>query len=374
VSFRQTKTPVSGSSKRINECGNTADGDSRKRGEALRTGFRKLTFAIVAMVMPGSAWAACTVSDTPNTSLGTYSSPALQKSAAAYARVSAGFDCQDALLSLLSNNTLSVTATSTTNFKLKLTGGTDTADYVLAADAGGTTPIAAGIRFFYLRGSLVNLAGLLGNSTRNVQIYVKPSATATLAAGTYTGSFKLAWDWNLCTSLSAVVCTGYTQSATPVTATVSVSMVVTSRPVAVVITTRTTYDPISSTNNPRSIPGSKQRTTITLTNTDIIPVDANSLNVVLPTPGRGAVALDGDGTASPAFVTTAEGSPASSLAVTYAAPASTTDDVDFSSNGGTSWTYDPTTTPRSVTNVRIRPRGTMAAGSSFSVSLPYTLF
>ena len=339
----------------------------------MRTGFTKLISALV-FAMPGSAWAACTVSNTSDTALGTYSSAALQKGAAPYAKVAGGFDCADALLSLLSNNTLAVTATSTTNFKLKLAGGTDTADYVLAADANGATPIPAGTKFHYLNGSLINLAGLLGNSTRNVQIYVKPLGAAALTPGTYTGSFSLAWEWKLCTSLSAVVCTGYTQSTVPITATVAVSMVVTLRPVAVVITTRTTYDPLSATNNPRSIPGSKQRTTITLTNTDIVAVDADSLKVILPTPNRGAVALDGDGTASTAYVTTAEGSPASSLAVTYTTPASTTDDVDFSANGGTSWTYDPTAAPKAVTTVRVRPRGTMAAGSSFSVSLPYVLF
>jgi len=346
----------------------------RKGGETLRTGFTKLIIAAVATTMPGAAWAACTVSDTPDTSLGTYSSPALQKSTAAYAKVSAGFDCQDALLSLLSNNTLSVTATSATNFKLKLSGGTDTADYVLAADVSGATPIVAGTKFFYLNGSLINLAGLLGNSTRNVQIYVKPTATASLTPGTYTGSFKLAWDWKLCTSLSTVVCTGYTESPKPVTATITVSMVVTLRPVTVVITTRTTYDPISTTNNPHSIPGSKQRTSITLTNTDTVAVDADTLKIILPTPNRGAVALDGDGTASTAYVKTTEGSPASSLAVTYTTPASTTDDVDFWAAGSTDWDYDPTTTPQAVTRVRIRPHGSMAAGSSFSVSLPYILF
>lgn len=103
-------------------------------------------------------------------------------------------------------------------------------------------------------------------------------------------------------------------------------------------------------------------------------LDGNTLAVTLPTPAGLQVALDGDGTASTAYVVTEEGSPASSLAVTYAAPSSTTDYIDFSSNGGTSWTYDPSAAPKSVTNVRIRPRGTMAAGSKFSVSLPYALF
>lgn len=346
----------------------------RNRDEALRTGFTKLLIAAAAFAMPSSAWAACTVADTGPTALGTYSSPALQKGSAPYAQVPGGFDCADALLSVLSANSLSVTATSTQGFKLKSTTTADTADYVLAADSAGTTPIPPGTKFVYMNGGLINLLGLLGGSTRNVQVYVKPSAAAAIPAGTYTGSFKLAWEWKLCTVVVTVACVGTTQSTSPVTATVAVTMVVQARPVAVVMTTRTTYDPVSAGNNPRAIPGSRQRTTITLTNTDIIAVDANSLAVVLPTPARGTVALDGDGTASTAYLTTAEGSPASSLAVTYTAPGNTADDVDFSSDGGTNWTYDPSAAPKSVTNVRIRPRGTMAAGSSFSVSLPYALF
>jgi len=227
-----------------------------------------------------------------------------------------------------------------------------------------------------MNGGIINLLGLLGGSARNVQVHVRPSSLTAVAPGTYKGSFTIGWEWRFCSLLGVgSLCAGTLYQSSAVTsAKVDVTMIVSARPVAVVITTRTTYDPISTTNNPRAIPGSKQRTTITLTNPDIVAVDANSVAVVLPTPTRAAVALDGDGTASSAFVTTAEGSPASSLAVTYATPASATDDVDFSANGGRSWTYDPTTTPKAVTTIRIRPRGTMAAGSSFSVSLPYALF
>ncbi len=342
----------------------------------MTSGLKKALVAIAALAMPSSAWAACTVSNTGPTTLGTYSSAALQKSAVPYGQVPGGFDCADALLSVLSANNLSVTPTSTQGFKLKSTTSADTVNYVLAADSAGTTPIPPNAKFVYMNGGLINLLGLLGGSTRNVQVYVKPAApspTTTIPPGTYTGSFQLAWEWKLCSVVVTVVCVNTTQSTAPVTANVAVTMIVAPRPVGIVITTRTTYDPVSA-GNPRAIPGSRQRSTITLTNTDIVAIDADSLNVVLPTPNRGSVALDGDGSASTAFVTTAEGSPASSLAVTYTAPASTTDDVDFSANGGTSWTYDPTSAPKSVTTVRIRPRGTMAAGSSFSVSLPYVLF
>jgi hypothetical protein len=338
----------------------------------LTTGLTKLLFA-AACVAPSPAWAACTVANTGPTSIGSYPSSTIQAGTAIYAKVPAGFDCADAILTALSGDSLSVTATSTQAFKLTSATTGSSVSYVLAADSAATKPITPGTRFFYLNGTLINLLGLLGNSVRNVPIYVKPTATAEIAPGTYTGNFQLAWEWKLCT-VGVAVCLGSTQSTGPVTATVSITMVVQAKPVGVVITTRTTWDPQSTTVNPRAIPGSKQRTSITLSNPNIVAVDANTLAVVVPTPTRGAIALDGDGTASTAYLVPTEGSPASSLGATYTAPGSTTDDVDFSSDNGATWTYDPTTAPKAVTTVRVRPRGTMAAGSSFSVSLPYALF
>jgi len=343
------------------------------KGEALKPGPTKLLLAVAACTLPSSAWGACTVSNTGPTSIGTYPSTTVQTGNALYAKVPAGFDCADALLTVLGSDTLSVTATSLQGFKLTSAKTNSSVSYALAADSAATKPITPGTKFYYMNGTLLNLLGLLGNSVRNVPIYVKPSSATEIAPGTYTGEFQLAWEWKLCTA-AVVACVGSTQSTVPVTATVSITMVVQAKPVGIVITTRTTWDPQSTTVNPRAIPGSKQRTTITLSNPNIVAVDANTLAVVLPTPARGAVALDGDGTSSTAYVTTTEGSPASSLEVRYASPGDGNDDVDFSSDGGVGWTYDPTTTPRAVTNVRIRPHGTMAAGSSFSVSLPYALF
>jgi hypothetical protein len=350
-----------------------------RRDEALTTGLMKTLIAIAAFAVPSSAWAACAVTNTGPTTLGSYLSAALVDGAPPYVDVPGGFDCPSTVIALLGGNYLRATVTSPDGFKLTSANpaNTVTANYAVAADGAGAYPFTPGTPFVYMNGGVINLLGLLGGTARNVQVHVRPSSTAALPPGTYTGSFRIAWEWRFCDLLGALgLCVGtLDRNPTPIpVATVSVTMIVLPKPVGVVIVTRTTWDPLSATSNPRAIPGSKQRTTITLTNTDIVPVDANSLNLVLPTPARGTVALDGDGTASTAYVMTTEGSPASSLAVTYTAPASTTDDVDFSANGGTSWTYDPAAAPKAVTNVRIRPRGTMAAGSSFSVSLPYALF
>ena len=345
----------------------------------MKTGFTRVLIATAVFALPSSAWAACAVADPPSTALGTFSPNALLGGAPPYGSVLAGFDCPGTVISLLSGNFLRATVTSADGFKLTSTNALDTvtAQYVIAADSTGANPFIPGTPFVYMNGTVVNLLGLLGGSARNVKVYVRPSSTAAVKPGTYKGNFKIAWEWRFCDLLGALgLCVG-TLDANPTSipsANVAVTMTVSAKPFTVSIVTQTTWDPQSTTANPRAIPGSKQRTTITFTNPDIIALDANSLSVVLPTPNRGAVALDGDGTTTTAFVKTAEGSPASSLTVTYSAPASTTDDVDFSANGGGNWAYDPTATPKAVTNIRVRPRGTMAAGSSFSVSLPYVLF
>jgi hypothetical protein len=65
-----------------------------------------------------------------------------------------------------------------------------------------------------------------------------------------------------------------------------------------------------------------------------------------------------------------QGVPSSTLAWTFTSLASTTDDLDFSNDGGATWTYTPTGTwDANVTHVRLRPKGRMA-GSNGSAN-PY---
>jgi hypothetical protein len=53
------------------------------------------------------------------------------------------------------------------------------------------------------------------------------------------------------------------------------------------------------------------------------------------------------------------------------------DDVDFSNDGGSTWTYVPAPNALgvdpAVTHIRIRPKGTMAAGSGFNLLFGYMI-
>ena len=57
------------------------------------------------------------------------------------------------------------------------------------------------------------------------------------------------------------------------------------------------------------------------------------------------------------------GTPSSALTWTFTSLSSTTDDVDFSNDGGTTWTYVPVPDANgydaAVTHLRLRPKGTM---------------
>ena len=59
-----------------------------------------------------------------------------------------------------------------------------------------------------------------------------------------------------------------------------------------------------------------------------------------------------------------QGTPSSTLTWTYTALNSNTDDVDFSNDGGTTWTYVPVPgadgADAAVNALRLRPKGTMA--------------
>jgi hypothetical protein len=209
-----------------------------------------------------------------------------------------------------------------------------------------------------------------------VPIYVKPQSAALAAPGTYTGTFQVRWDWYFCSAISvASLCIGTTDTGSKTT-TVTLTMTVAPNPTQVGIVASTTWDPVQSTTIPKAIPGSKLRMTMTVTNPDVVALDVNTVVLAFPTPSLLTIALDGDGTGASTIQMT-QGSTPSGLTLSYVSPSSTSDNVDFSSDGGFTWTCYPVAgnaaSQATVTHVRFRPQGTMAAGSSFSISIPYSV-
>ncbi|MFT4076659.1 MAG: hypothetical protein QM647_14140 [Asticcacaulis sp.] len=321
---------------------------------------------------------ACTTTASRTNTVGPYSPAAVKAGKVPAISNLAGINCPTTVLVLLSNNYIRATFSSQNNFLLKPASGTDSISYTASIDSNGTYPITQGATIDYMQNNVLNLLGLLGGSSADLPFYIKPTSTSLVAGNTYTDLISVTWDWYLCTINLAGACIGTVdKSTTPVTTQIRINLTVTPNPPVVVSTSTVTWDPINNTSNPKSIPGSKRRLAAVVSNPDIVALDTNTVVVRLPTPSGLMIAPDGDGTNLGSVIQVTQGSTATGLTLNYVSPSSTTDDVDFSSDNGTTWTYVPDTasdtSKAAVTDIRLRFQGSMAASSSLTVTVPYSI-
>ncbi len=130
-------------------------------------------------------------------------------------------------------------------------------------------------------------------------------------------------------------------------------------------TTQTISDPVNATSNPKAIPGSEVSYIISVANSGPGSVDDGGLVIEDPIPAGTCIVVGdiaGPGSGPVAFV---DGSPSSELSYTFVALGSGVDDVDFSADGGSSFTYVPSANASgcdpAVTDIRINPKGGLAA-------------
>ncbi|QUT04275.1 protein CsuE [Sphingobium phenoxybenzoativorans] len=332
---------------------------------------------ISAAALFASPALACTVSGTVTNNVGPYSPAAVKAGAVPAISNQAGLSCGTAVLVLLGGSYIRATFTSANNFLLKPSSGANIS-YTASADSNAAVPITQGATVDYMQNNLLNLLGLLGGSNAALPFFIKPSSATLVAAGTYSDVITINWSWRLCSGVYvANVCTLGTLDQGTGQSVITVNLTVAPQNMTMVMSTTTTWDTLNSTTNPKALPGSKRRSSVLLTNPDIVPLDSNTVSVVVPTPAGTYIALDGDGSSGGAAIQFTQGNPTSNLTFTYTSPSSTSDNVEFSSDGGSSWAYVPVagdaTSQSAVTHVRLKPQGVMAAGSSFTVSLPYAV-
>lgn len=126
----------------------------------------------------------------------------------------------------------------------------------------------------------------------------------------------------------------------------------------------------------KSIPGAVETYTITLTNSGPGQADSNSVNVTDAIPAHTIMYVGDIGASGTGPVVFTQGSTSSGLSYTFTSLSSTTDNLDFSNNNGTTWTYTPVPDANgfdaAVTNIRIRPQGVMAAAGTGNPSFSLT--
>lgn len=121
-------------------------------------------------------------------------------------------------------------------------------------------------------------------------------------------------------------------------------------------------DPLSGTTNPKSIPAARKRYSVSVRDAgNARAIDSNTVAIVVPVPANTRLFVRDLGATGSGPVQFVQGTPSSGLTYTYTSLASTTDDLDFSNNGGGTWTYvpvpDATGVDAAVTHLRVRPRG-----------------
>lgn len=133
------------------------------------------------------------------------------------------------------------------------------------------------------------------------------------------------------------------------------------------LTTTVHSDTINATN-PKAIPGAQIRYSTAITNRGGSSPDANSVAFSMTVPANMKLFVGDLISAGSGPVQFTQGSVSSGMTYTYTSLSSTTDSLEFSNNNGASWTYTPTPDAQqsdiAVTNMRIKPTGTFANGTS----------
>jgi len=130
-------------------------------------------------------------------------------------------------------------------------------------------------------------------------------------------------------------------------------------------TVAVTSDPVNLVTNPKNIPGAEVLYTLRVMNTGPGTVTNNSISITDPLPANTELFIGDLGGTPPGPILFVQGSPTSNITWTYTSLASTTDDIDFSMNGGSTWDYTPVDPDTdgydpAVNAIRLKPKGTMA--------------
>jgi uncharacterized repeat protein (TIGR01451 family) len=196
------------------------------------------------------------------------------------------------------------------------------------------------------------VAGLQGAGLTIPQMLAGGTATFTINAtlsGNPTGTL---------TNVASVAVNGVTNSAYD-SDTIVYPNLVNTKTVAVL------DDPINGTTNPKNIPGAEVLYTISVANTGLGRVDTNSVFLVDSVPANTSLFVGNLGGSPSGPITFADSG--STLTFTYTSLGSSSDDVQFSNDGGNTWGYTPVPDASgydaAITHVRLNPKGRMAGWS-----------
>ncbi|WP_138763112.1 spore coat protein U domain-containing protein [Pseudomonas lactis] len=171
--------------------------------------------------------AACSVASTVPASFGSISSMTVRTAAQTSSTTNSGLSCTPALISLLvPTDHFYATITSTQSGMVGPTG--DVIGYTIYGNNSTSYPITRGAQFdFGGAGGIAQSIGLVtGPGAKTVPLYLSSITGSNVAAGMYTETLSIAWNWNYCSGVGiGGACLGRDTGSG--TASLTVSMTVT---------------------------------------------------------------------------------------------------------------------------------------------------
>lgn len=161
----------------------------------------------VLICISPATWA-CTISSSVNANFGSTSSFTVQTtSQATSAQPNAGAACRGSVLGLavVANQWIRATITSVNQGRLANAVSGDTIPYrIFALEAEGEE-IFLNTTYNYFNSALIDLLGLIGSQRVNIPMEFRTQPTANVAAGIYTDTLTVSWNWRIC-NLGVLVC------------------------------------------------------------------------------------------------------------------------------------------------------------------------
>lgn len=160
---------------------------------------------ILLLGLAGSqcSFADCEVSSS-TTTLGPYASSVVGVGGTQQTVTSgSGFSCSGSTLSIISTNTIKATIIGDTNssgstMRLRRDTSSDYIPYSLCMDSGCGTLYNINSSYTWSSTTLLGILGLFNSSDGTMPIYIRTSVGNNVAAGTYTDTITMQWDYSLC--------------------------------------------------------------------------------------------------------------------------------------------------------------------------------
>ncbi|WP_409158991.1 spore coat U domain-containing protein [Pectobacterium sp. B2J-2] len=189
----------------------------------------RLVFLLMALYYAPLSYAACTTPPS-NTTLGPYGSSVVGVNGTPQIVASgSGFRCTGSILSLASTNTIIATIQSDSNpsgttMRMRRGTSSDYVPYSLCMDSGCGTLYNINSTYTWSRTTFLDILGLFNSTDGTMPIYIRTTTGNNVAAGTYTDTVTIKWDYRLC-SLGVLGLCIYEEGST--TSTLNITMNIT---------------------------------------------------------------------------------------------------------------------------------------------------